>query len=298
MPSGPDFICIGLQKAGTQWLYDQLQFHPDLWMPPIKEFHYFDRRYRGKLKPRSGDISRLEEFAEDPVGTNKQRARRKARPLDQRDLEFLQLLHSHSGKRKSIARYSKLFSPKGMLLSGDITPGYSRIGSELVRDLSEALPNVRVIMLIRDPVQRMISTTLMMHRRGGLTDEQLVQDDTLQSFATAERREQRSYPSVIGPRWEKFFGERFRYFFFDDVVARPDIVRRDILTFLGADPAKPSADLPAGFNRKAKSVKPVVSPRLESFLAEYYKEELYRCADYFGGPAQDWLSRYGYAASA
>src|SRR4051812_31532975 len=163
MPSGPDFICIGLQKAGTQWLYDQLQFHPALWMPPIKEFHYFDRRYRGKLKPRSGDISRLEEFAEDPVGTNKQRARRKARPLDQRDLEFLQLLHSHSGKRKSITRYSELFSPKGMLLSGDITPGYSRIGSELVRDLSEAFPNVRVIMLIRDPVQRMISTTLMMH---------------------------------------------------------------------------------------------------------------------------------------
>ena len=26
--SGPDFLCIGLQKAGTYWLYDQLEQHP------------------------------------------------------------------------------------------------------------------------------------------------------------------------------------------------------------------------------------------------------------------------------
>jgi hypothetical protein len=41
--SGPDFICIGMQKAGTGWLFDQLQYHPDFWMPPIKEIHYLDR---------------------------------------------------------------------------------------------------------------------------------------------------------------------------------------------------------------------------------------------------------------
>src|SRR5689334_16087334 len=38
----PDFLCIGAQKAGTSWLYQQLEPHPDFWMPPVKELHYFD----------------------------------------------------------------------------------------------------------------------------------------------------------------------------------------------------------------------------------------------------------------
>ena len=42
-PKGPDFICIGAQKAGTTWLYENLNGHPDVWMPPVKEFHYFNR---------------------------------------------------------------------------------------------------------------------------------------------------------------------------------------------------------------------------------------------------------------
>ncbi len=39
----PDFLCVGAQKAGTSWLYQQLEPHPDFWMPPVKELHYFDQ---------------------------------------------------------------------------------------------------------------------------------------------------------------------------------------------------------------------------------------------------------------
>ena len=39
----PDFLCVGAQKAGTSWLYHQLNSHPDFWMPPIKELGYFDQ---------------------------------------------------------------------------------------------------------------------------------------------------------------------------------------------------------------------------------------------------------------
>jgi hypothetical protein len=39
----PDFLCVGAQKAGTSWLYRQLEPHPDFWMPPVKELHYFDQ---------------------------------------------------------------------------------------------------------------------------------------------------------------------------------------------------------------------------------------------------------------
>jgi len=36
----PDFLCVGAHKAGSTWLYQQLDSHPDFWMPPVKELHY------------------------------------------------------------------------------------------------------------------------------------------------------------------------------------------------------------------------------------------------------------------
>src|SRR5262245_22296484 len=44
----PDFLCVGAQKAGTSWLYRQLEPHPDFWMPPVKELHYLDQLSRTK----------------------------------------------------------------------------------------------------------------------------------------------------------------------------------------------------------------------------------------------------------
>ena len=36
------FVCIGAQKAGTTWLARILSSHPELFMSPVKELHYFD----------------------------------------------------------------------------------------------------------------------------------------------------------------------------------------------------------------------------------------------------------------
>ncbi len=64
---GLDFLGIGAQRAGTRWLYDQSQHHPDFWMPPIKELHYFDARAR------TGYRTFHEQAVADTAGTNKER---------------------------------------------------------------------------------------------------------------------------------------------------------------------------------------------------------------------------------
>src|ERR1700749_4313420 len=47
----PDFLCIGAQKAGTTWLDSNLRRHPDVWLPPLKELHYFNSVHiNGHLK--------------------------------------------------------------------------------------------------------------------------------------------------------------------------------------------------------------------------------------------------------
>lgn len=41
----PDFYGIGVQKAGTTWLYAQLSKHPQIYMPLLKEIQYFNHLY-------------------------------------------------------------------------------------------------------------------------------------------------------------------------------------------------------------------------------------------------------------
>ncbi len=39
----PNLYCVGAQKAGTSSLAEMLSSHPDIYIPPIKEIHYFDQ---------------------------------------------------------------------------------------------------------------------------------------------------------------------------------------------------------------------------------------------------------------
>jgi hypothetical protein len=42
----PNFFCIGAQKAGTTSLFHLLRQHPDVFIPPQKEAHFFDHEER------------------------------------------------------------------------------------------------------------------------------------------------------------------------------------------------------------------------------------------------------------
>jgi len=44
----PDFLGIGIDKAGTTWLYENLRMHPDVFVSRQKELNYFDRDFTRK----------------------------------------------------------------------------------------------------------------------------------------------------------------------------------------------------------------------------------------------------------
>ena len=39
----PTSFASARRKAGTTWLFEQLNWHDDFWMPPLKEVNYFDQ---------------------------------------------------------------------------------------------------------------------------------------------------------------------------------------------------------------------------------------------------------------
>lgn len=273
---GPDFICIGLQKAATGWLYDQLRAHDGLWMPPIKELHYFDRAY-----PNLGNAEKVVRLRRQGVGA-----------LDARGRAFLDAAFAAYTEPVTRTRYAAMFAPAGDAITGDITPGYSTLPHPKVAMLATWFPRLKIVLLLRDPVERFWSAACMLWRRGELDREALDDPARLRALLALPRVAKRSFPTAIAARWRGAFGEdRFRTFFFDDIAGEPIAARERILAYLA--PAHGEARIAADVNAKARRRKVAMTAATRDALAEAFADELARCRESFGGHAAAWCARYG-----
>ena len=268
----PDFLCVGAQKAGTSWLYRQLEPHADFWMPPVKELHYLD------------NLNRTRRF--DPP-----------RSRDGCDACFLESIKNLRAQSYiGLQNYGELFRHKGALLSGDISPNYSTLNDGVIRRVVGYFPNLKVIFLARDPVERVWSHLSMEVRYRQI--EPFDATDIGQVNRNLLRRGMllRSYPSAIVARWKRsVHPDRFRIYFFDDLKRNPTQLRCSILRFLGADPDKPSGRVTRDYNSWAGMEKLPLTDKVRSHLAQFFKKELKTCAARLGGPARDWPTRYGFS---
>jgi Sulfotransferase family len=289
--NGPDFMCIGMQKAGTGWVFDQLQYHPDFWMPPIKELHYLDRE-----TPKFGNAKKKLRKARKSKKRKKEGGNpRFRRAWDERDFEFMNEAITLSGKPIDLVRYGRLFRFKGPLLSGDVTPGYSGMREEVIADVANDFPDVKILLLVRDPVTRLWSQISMANRREKFDRSLLKNPAKFREFLDEYKPFQKvGFPARIAERWEQHAPKvAFQHFFFDDIAKEPHETRRRILQYLGADPDKSSGDLKPEHNRKAAAEKLKLSDDIKAEIAGFFKDELRAAAARFGGHASTWLSLYG-----
>jgi len=268
----PDFLCIGVHKGGTTWLYQQLDSHPDFWMPPLKELHYLDQ------------LSRVQRSSSP-------------RCRDDRDRRFVENINSLRAKPGlDFEHYARLFEPKGTLLSGDISPNYSTLNNEVIRRVVGYFPNLKVICLARDPVERLWSHLSMEVHYHQIEAFDATDIDEINRQLLRRGLLLRSYPSTIVARWKRHVSpERFRIYFFDDLQRNPTELRRCIVDFLGADPGKADNGVAADYNNWATMGKLPLSDKVRSHLAQFFKKELKTCALRLGGAARDWPGRYGFS---
>lgn len=287
-PDGPDFFCIGAQKAGTGWLYEQLRSHPDFWMPPMKELHYFDRiaSRAGSTPKRSLPFARQEKERIEIA---------RGRAHDQRDRDFLERLAKLSARPQiDLDGYADLFELKGDLISGDITPGYSILEDAVIEQIAARFPEAKIVFIARDPVERAWSQISMYVRRGIIETFDPNNIDRITEHLRRPEIALRSYPSGIVRRWRQHVNpDRFRVYFFDDLKRDPTGLRNQIIEFLGGDPRKPSGTVPPDHNAKAEKQKLPLTPAGRAHLARFFEPELRACAIDLGGPATDWPERYG-----
>jgi hypothetical protein len=281
--SGPDFLGTGAQKAGTSWLYEQLWAHPDFWMPPLKGLHYFNRP------------TGLERIRARPIQLERRRnAKRRIKARDERDLRFIDAMEALYARAEiDWSGYAQLFASKGSLLSGDVTPAYSTLQDKMIDSIVTHFPRVKAIFLARDPVERAWSQLSLMMRHRPVDAFDATDFPEVKSKLLLPDVQLRSYPSQIVSRWRRYLPpSQFRVYFFDDLQSNPAALRHSIIEFLGGDPQKPSGDVLAEHNSKAKQEKLKLTSHVQDHLAAFFEEELKACARELDGPAAEWPGRY------
>jgi Sulfotransferase family len=267
---GPDFLVIGAQRAGTTWLHRVLSQHPQLWLPPVKELHYFD-----KLETKR--------TAFDP----KERRRVRLSGLKSMD----PWLFRYWFGRRDDAWYGRLFRDaraKG-LIAGEITPAYATLGEKVLRRLYNMNHNVKLIFVMRDPVDRVWSAVNNAAKKGA-ADASTV-GAALERARESGASARSAYADTI-QRLEAIFPKsQIRYCFFEDLRDRPEALTAELLAFLGVDP-KPAVPihLPQAVNVAAGSKAAPLAFATE--MARDYLPMVERLCQRFQGPPQAWRTRY------
>jgi hypothetical protein len=216
----PKVLCIGAQKAGTSWLHENLKCNPGAWLPPFKELHFLDHRFLpGHRRWTKGHVAR---------GLRKAIADAEAAG-NTVQLAYLKTLTEPPLMTRNW--YRRVFAPCPNELVGiDVTPEYASIPSEGVVYAKEILgPNLRLIYLIREPVERALSQMRMYIGRRKRVPASLSEWE--QILTEPDLFDRGNYASHV-PRWEAVFPKAsFLYIPFGRIPRNPLGVLKEVETF-------------------------------------------------------------------
>lgn len=208
----PRILCIGAQKAGTSWLYENLRRNPIVWTPPFKELHFFDYKF----------VEDSKRWARWHIRSNvKQILKRADTPNEQKP-------YLHSLMEEPILNghwYKRAFAPMPEGSVGfDATPEYCSVPDEGIEFIKKFLGDPFIIYIIRDPLQRALSQVRMnMHRRKlDYTDEAAWMEAAMDPVISSRG----DYRNFI-PRWDRVF-PNILYLPFGGISTNPISVLRSV----------------------------------------------------------------------
>lgn len=268
----PDFVCIGAVKAGTTWLYRMLAQHPDVWLPPMKEIHYFNRLPNGETRPGTHRPTRLDrERFDAALKAIEATLNRKIGAWEK--IERIHAISLIGASELTDEWYGRIFgmAPKDSLC-GEVTPNYALLSDDLIRHMLSLQPDVRIIYILRDPIDRVWSHLRMREKRYGGDVEQHLKD-------VSEREDMvvlSDYVPTITRFRQYVAPERFLTLYFDSIVDHPLRLLHETCNFLGLDQTKTefSGAESAVHAGEMRAIPPVLYDALRERLEPVYRRLL------------------------
>lgn len=272
---------VGCQKGGTSWIWDYLKSHPDCTMPAMKEMHIFDTFFMPKVfenfyKVRRKDL--LRELSQTPeLGIQEARI---GEVTLYRLMAIYHDLNYYPVYLDSLIRNAQRRKGTQVRLIGDITPSYAGLNAVHFKHIKllmeQAGYDVKVLFMMRDPVDRIWSATSMYARRAGESSMTSSYNQFLQEYADKQVHLRTDYAHTISAL-EKVFEKNKLYFGFYEKLFNISEIGR-LTDFLGIKTIEPS------FSKKVRAnpQKSGVPTELATPARDHYAWVYDFCADKFG----------------
>jgi hypothetical protein len=298
------FFGIGAQKAGTSWLYQLLSLNPGCKPLPVKEMHFFDRKYAATPPSNEQilrDVRRLVEstakladrfdkglsttktqmyqdgfLAKQRIGMNVEQIVRLAERLSVIDTD-------------SYVRYIEDWRARWPdKVIGEITPAYSTLPSQGFAELTSLYQDARYIFIMRDPVSRMWSHLRFANKnQSGMGDLNERVAASLQQDSYTVRSD---YARTVREMDALVPQDRIHYVFFEEMVS-PDTAVREVsriedflsLSHLGEEAIQELVNQPANVAPKA-----VMTEESSALLVDALRPQYEFVAERFGRLPTAW----------
>ncbi len=272
---GPDFICIGAQKSCTSWLHWNLLFHPETSMPPEKEINYFccepstwRERYTRLMKAKKNEFPMNEIF-----------------PMESFPFTWYEhfLFTPHTAEN-----YCKLFPKPLGKISGDLSPTYCLLPPQYIEALSKKLPDVKIIYLLRNPIDRTWSQFRMMKKNFLLTHSE--DSEIIHYIKNEGCLDHSRYTSILNV-WELYFPGRVKVWFYDQICKNPKKIFKEICAYLNISPQ--TNFLYNKIKSKVFEGSSIPMPiNVEKYLSTEFQEELISLHQHFNNIyTKQWLNK-------
>ena len=250
-------LAIGAQRTATSWLWRQLQGYPEVQRLPFKETVFFSDAFESVSALTAGSLR------DDDIGDYGRAY--------------------WTGPTRNLKAYQALFD-RSFPIRADFSPSYAELPELSVRGISQMLgPDVKIILSIRDPVDRAWSNLRCDHAGDTsiLTRSFAQRVSHYRSMASRRRCDYHS----IYETWSRYF-EQLHVIIFDDIVSDPERAIAGLESFLGLAPRAYGAQAPVN----AASAEDM--PREDrAFLFGMHQDVFDACEALFGGSVRRWRAR-------
>lgn len=225
-----NFFVVGAAKAGTTSVYHYLSQHPDIFMSPIKEPHFF-----------STDIRRenftQKNYAKHALDTDKYFS---IRPLKQQHIAFIDKLDD----------YEALFDQAGSAkVLGETSTGYL-YSATAAENIARYNPNAKILIILREPVDRVFSHWKMNLAAGTADPQKPFLATVMEDYATSPKGwgvsnlyiDLSLYHEQVKRYLKLFPHQQVKIMFYEELATDSNKFMMEIFEFLGITPIDISTD--------------------------------------------------------
>ena len=244
----PNFLIIGVQKAGTTSIYNYLRQHPQVYMSPIKETNFLEKDW-------------------EKVGRE-------------------QNLYNSNGI-DTWEKYCQLFADaKDEIALGEASPNYLFHYKSSLERILKYVPEAKLIAILRNPIERAYSDYLM-HIRDEIGEQLSLKAEIELRPRSSFLLKKGFYSTQLKYYFENFDNSQIKIYLYDDLKANPIKLMQDLYKFIGVDSSFcpdmsekvqmaqiPKSRLVNKLLKKQNPVRSFVAKNLKLFLPEAQRQKL------------------------